>query len=167
MLSSSQILRSCKEEGCQMVCWALFFSETWRDDNSPYTTAKTKQSSNPVPTTTNGWTSCSTTASFTLSILVGKCSVPALLGITFESCCKNFHQSQWTKKTSVGLSRQLPMMTAWFNIFKERLACHRMLPMLTLRPSAGKNVPISALQSTSPTPPKPMTSDALSVWHSH
>ena len=31
------------------------------------------------------------TASFKLSILVGRRCVPALLGVTFQSCCKNFH----------------------------------------------------------------------------
>jgi hypothetical protein len=99
------------------------------------------------------------TASFTLTILFGRRCVPALLGVNFQSCCKNSHYSDRTKKASAGLSQELPMMTASFNNVKERLARLRIRPMLMLRRSAAKDFPISTRQSTSPTPPKPMTSD--------
>ena len=139
-LSSSQIPRCCEGEVRPKICWALFFNEARRNENSTCTTAKTKQSSDPAPTTTNGWTSCSTTRTFTLSILAGRRCVPAWLGIPFQSCSENFYYSEWTEKASAGLSRELSMMTAWFNIVKEQLARIRMRPMPTLRLSRRKRV---------------------------
>jgi len=78
-----------QRKGRQKVDW-VFFEESWHDQNSVCTTAKTKRHSNLAPTTGNGWTSRSTTASCTLSILIGQHCVPALLGVTLQSYCKNF-----------------------------------------------------------------------------
>jgi len=59
------------------------------------------------------------------------------------------------------------MITAWLNIFNEQLACLRQRPMLMWCVLAANKLPICMRQSTSPTTPKSMTSDAVSIVYSH
>jgi len=130
---------------------------------------------NPVPTMSNGWTWCSTTASLTQSILVGRRCVPALLGITIQVTVRTFTNWHWQRRfrlASPGSCQWwLPHSISWrygsHTSEYSRCWCYGHHPPRTYR-FRRENLPVLLLPNKQP--PTPYWSPTVTggpAWHGH